>query len=78
LNSETAKILEAVPYDDWISAKDIALKIGGRSIHIAWAIKNKLLFKHVERKHTSDNLTTPYKYRRLKRVGMLNFKKYQS
>ncbi len=61
-------ILETIPYDDWILASEIALKLGERSIDVAWAISNKLLNSNVERKRLRKKQTSPYLYRRLKRL----------
>ena len=63
----TNRILEIIPYDDWIRASEIASKLGKRSIDIAWVITNKLLNKYVERKRIKENA---YLYRRLKLISL--------
>jgi len=64
------KVLEAIPYDDWMLASEIALNLGERSIDVAWIISNKLLNKYVERKPLRNKQASPYIYRRRKRVGL--------
>ena len=64
------RILEAIPYNNWILASEIASKIGERSIDVAWIISKKLLNKYVERKPFEENKSSPYLYRRLNRVRL--------
>lgn len=63
------RILETIPYDDWMPASEIASKIGEKSIDVAWIINRKLLNKYVERKRLSEKYISPYLYRRLKLIS---------
>ena len=64
------KVLEAIPYDEWMLASEIASDIGERSIDVAWVITNRLLNKYVERKRLREKQTTPYLYRRLLLISL--------
>ena len=69
------RILENIPYDEWILASEIASKIGERSIDVACIIKRKFLNKEVERKLLKNKQASPYLYRRLKRLRLRKNKK---
>jgi len=49
----TRGILEAIPYDDWVSAADIAPKVGVSSQKVGRLIRYHLFNKHVERRWDS-------------------------
>ena len=63
-------VLEAIPYDDWILASDIASNLGERTIDVAWVINNRLINTYVERKRLRYKQTTPYLYRRLLLISL--------
>lgn len=63
-------ILDAIPYDGWVLASDIAEKLGLRSSVVSRVISVDLLHVYVERKKMEkDNRGNLYSYRRLNRVG---------
>ncbi len=62
------RILEAIPYDEWIPASEIASRLGGETYEVARIISIKLLNADVERKPLRKKQGSPYLYRRLKRL----------
>ena len=64
----TNKILEAIPFDDWVGADEIASTLGIRPQSVGIIIRHKLLIKHVERKEIGHN-DKIFIYRRLPRIN---------
>jgi len=62
-------ILEAIPYDDWISGSEIAAQVGVGSPTVGYTITQRLLHVHVERKMIRPEMGKVYLYRRLIRLG---------
>ena len=62
------RILEAIPYDEWTLASEIASKLGGETYEVARVIRIKLLNVDVERKPLRMKQGSPYLYRRLTRL----------
>lgn len=60
----TRRILEAIPYNDWVSAAGIAPKVGVSSQKVGRLIRYNLLHKHVERRWDSLK-PMRYLYRRI-------------
>ena len=56
-------ILEAIPFDDWVSASDISRRTGIRPQSVGIIIRNNLLNIHVERK--KEDKSKIFVYRRL-------------
>ena len=62
------KVLEAIPYDQWVSAAEIATVVG-ISPHVVGALIGPcLLGVYVERRRVSPRIGWKYSYRRLRRV----------
>jgi hypothetical protein len=57
------KILEAIPFDDWVSSSDISRRTGIRPQSAGIIIRNNLLNIHVERK--KEDKSKIFVYRRL-------------
>ena len=57
------KILEAIPFDEWVSSRDISRRIGIRPQRVGIIIKNNFLNVHVERKKKYNSKI--FVYRRL-------------
>jgi len=67
-NSISGMILDALPYDEWVTASEISSKIGAGSHKIALIIKQRLLNVDVERrKPTIRERGKFYEYRRIGR-----------
>jgi len=60
------KILEAIPFDDWVSSRDISRRIEIRPQSVGIIIRNNLLNIHVERKKRVKSLV--FVYRRLPKL----------
>jgi hypothetical protein len=60
------KILEAIPFDDWVSSSGISRMIGIRSQNVGIIISNSLLTVHVERK--KEGKSKIFVYRRLHKL----------
>lgn len=63
------RILEAIPYDGWVSAAEIAAMVGVSSEKVGHIIAQRLLHEYVERGALHPSRPVPFVYRRLKRVG---------
>jgi hypothetical protein len=63
------KILEAIPYDGWVSAAEIAAETGIDSYRVAGVIRRNLLNVYIERKSMGPKGRKYHLYRRLHRVG---------
>ena len=59
-------ILEAIPFDDWVSSRDISRRTGIRPQSVGIIIRNNLLNIHVERKKKGKSLV--FVYRRLPKL----------
>lgn len=57
------KILEAIPFDEWVSSRDISRRIGIRPQSVGVIIRNNFLNVHVERKKKYNSKI--FIYRRL-------------
>lgn len=62
------RILEAIPYDGWVSAAEIAAVVSLTPHEVSGVIRNSLLGAYVERRHVSPRRPRHYLYRRLSRV----------
>jgi len=62
------KILEAIPYDGWVSAAEIAAETEISERRVSALIISDLLIAYVERKLTRPDKRERYLYRRLHRV----------
>ena len=56
-------ILEAIPFDEWVTSRDISRRIGIRSQSVGVIIRNNFLNVHVERKKKYNSKI--FVYRRL-------------
>lgn len=63
------RILDAIPYDGWVSAAEIAAQVGASSRTVAMLIRQRLLHMYVERRPGFLERPGCYLYRRLARVG---------
>lgn len=61
-------ILEVIPYDEWVSAAEIASETGINSYKVAGTIRSGLLGADVERRPTRPSGCCVYLYRRLRHV----------
>ena len=59
------RILDAIPYDGWVSAAEIATRVGSSSRTVAHIIRHHLLHVYVERKPMSHGTGKHYIYRAL-------------
>ena len=59
-------ILEAIPFDDWVSSRDISGRVGIRPQRVGIIIRNNFLNIHVERKKKDKSLV--FVYRRLPKL----------
>jgi hypothetical protein len=59
-------ILEAIPFDDWVSSSDISRRTGIRPQSVGIIISNSLLVVHVERK--KEGKSKIFVYRRLHKL----------
>ena len=66
----TWRILEAIPYNSWVSGREIAARVGARYRAVSMAIHHRLLHVYVERRPLNRKRRSPYRYRRLHRVGL--------
>ena len=57
-------VLEAIPFDEWISACEIAKKTDMRPQAVGIIIKRNLFPVHVERRDTDDKRDKTYEYKR--------------
>jgi hypothetical protein len=62
------RILEAIPYDEWISSREIADRIGVGTRIVAQMIRYRLLYVYVERKPMKPGVILAYVYRRLRHL----------
>lgn len=63
------RILDAIPYDEWVTASEISSKSGIGSIKLALIISERLLNVDVERrKPTTSERGKFYEYRRIERT----------
>ena len=60
------KIIEAIPFDDWISSIDISRRTGIRSQSVGIIISHNLFDLNVERKKEGESKI--FVYRRLKKL----------
>jgi hypothetical protein len=68
-SEKTKKVLDAVPYDRWVSAAEIAAETGISSRKVSALISRDLLNVYVEWRPTWPSGCSFYLYRRLHRVG---------
>jgi len=63
------RILDAIPYDEWVTASEISSKSGIGSHKLALIISERLLNVDVERrKPTTSERGKFYEYRRIERI----------
>jgi DNA-binding MarR family transcriptional regulator len=68
MSERVMKILEAIPYDGWVSAAEIAAETGISERRVSALIVSDLLGAYVERKPIRLDKRERYLYRRLHRV----------
>ena len=68
MSERVMKILEAIPYDRWVSAAEIAAETGISERRVSALIISDLLIAYVERKPIRPDKRERYLYRRLHRV----------
>ena len=61
----TNRISEAIPYAGWVSAAEIAAKVGVSSERVGQIIAQRLLHEYVERGSLHPTRPRPYVYRHL-------------
>ena len=61
------RILEAIPYDGWVSVAEVAVQVGVSSERVEQIIAQCLLHEYVERGALHPTRPRPHVYRRLMR-----------
>ena len=61
-------VLEAIPYDEWVSASDIATKVDFNSHVVGQIIANRLINIFIDRKPENAMLGIPFVYKRKNRL----------